>query len=357
MDNLKPAGYKPEQFFYSLTPDKILTAVEATGVRCSGRLLQLGSFENRVYEVEVEAQPGHTPKTKAELFRVVKFYRPGRWSLAQIAEEHAFLQALANEDIPVASPLPLLTANAAQEQTLGLVKQDDGHEGENDSSIFFAVFPKVQGRRPEELSDQELAMLGRLLARMHLVGKRSPAQHRLRLSTQSFGHASLAELQRSHFISPILFDRYSALVLAICQRTDALLAATEQQRIHGDCHLGNILNGAQGFCFLDFDDMLTGPVIQDLWLLCGGRDAESQRQRDVFLRGYEEFADFPHDSLRLIEPLRALRYVHYSAWIAKRWQDPIFPRTFAHCQSQDYWIQQLQDLEEVRDIMDSLGIF
>ncbi len=327
-----------QDFFYSLTPDKILEAVEQTGVRCSGRMLQLGSFENRVYEVQVETS--EEPRNRADGFRVVKFYRPMRWTEAQIIEEHEFLKELQAEDVPVVAPLCLESGS-----TLGRLPHVD------DSVMYFSVFPKVQGRRPEELSDLELKMMGRLLARMHLVGRRKPALHRRQLDVGSFGLESLAFLQQSSFISPVLVGRYSALVEQICARSQELFAQVAKQRIHGDCHLGNVLQGQDGFFFLDFDDMVTGPVVQDLWLLCGGRDEEGKRQREVFLKGYEELVPFDHRELKLIEPLRALRYVHYSAWIARRWEDPIFPRTFPHFTAQDYWVNQLQDLEEVLELI------
>jgi Ser/Thr protein kinase RdoA (MazF antagonist) len=322
-----------EEYFYSLTPDKILAAVENSGVRCTGRMLQLGSFENRVYEVEIECDP--EPKHKADSFRVVKFYRPSRWTEQQLQEEHEFLQELLQEDIPVVAPLLL----------------DNGTTLARSEHIYYAVFPKVQGRRPEEPSDAELRQLGRLVARMHLIGKKKAAKSRRTLDTQSFGLDSLAFLRSAQVIPSVLVERYAQLVEGICQKSSVLLDALPKQRIHGDCHLGNVLQGQAGFFFLDFDDMVMGPVVQDLWLLAGGRDEEGKRQRDQLLSGYEEFASFDERSLRLIEPLRALRYVHYCAWIAKRWQDPIFPRTFPHFKAQDYWIHQLQDLEEVLDLM------
>ncbi len=327
-----------QEFFYSLTPDKILEAVERSGVQCTGRLLQLGSFENRVYEVEIEL--ASAPKHNADRFRIVKFYRPARWSQAQIEEEHAFLRELQEEDIPVVAPILLNSGSS-----LGILEHLPGQV------MFFAVFPKAQGRRPEELIDLDLKMLGRLLARMHLIGKRRPAIYRNTFSIENFGLASLDFLKKGPFLAPNLAGRYSALVEEICNRSAETFAKVPTQRIHGDCHLGNILQGQQGFFFLDFDDMVMGPPIQDIWLLCGGRDEEGERQRNVFLSGYEEFLTLDERSLRLIEPLRALRYVHYSAWIARRWEDPIFQRTFPHFKDQDYWINQLQDLEEVLDLI------
>ncbi|MBP6218776.1 MAG: serine/threonine protein kinase [Oligoflexales bacterium] len=330
-----------QEFFYSLTPDKILAAVETSGVRCTGRLLQLGSFENRVYEVEVEFSS--PPKNKADSFRIVKFYRPARWSKEQIIEEHEFLRELQAEDVPVVAPIVLQSGSS-----LGILPHLEG------SSMFFAVFPKVQGRRPEELSDTDLKVMGRLLARMHLIGRRKLAIYRNTFDVGLSGLESLQFLRSGPFLPPILEGRYSSLVEAICQQSRADFLKIPNQRLHGDCHLGNVLQGQEGFFFLDFDDMVNGPPVQDMWLICGGRDEEGHRQRHIFLDAYEEFLSFDEGNLRLIEALRALRYVHYSAWIAKRWEDPIFPRTFPHFKAQDYWINQLQEFEEILELMSSV---
>jgi Ser/Thr protein kinase RdoA (MazF antagonist) len=309
-------------FFFELTPERVLDAVESSGLQCTGRCLALNSFENRVYDVELD--DGNR--------RVVKFYRPARWTEEQILEEHEFLFDLKEAEIPVVSPIQFPDGMT--------LKKMPGTE------IHYALFPKVGGRAPEELSDDQLVRVGRLLGRIHNVGAKKRFQHRVRINPQTYGFSNLEFLLKKNWI-PIEFqNRYKSVVEKICEFTEPWFEKLEFQRLHGDCHLGNLLWSAQGPFFLDFDDCVIGPPIQDIWLLVPGRDAEALRQRDVLLKGYCEFRHFDMKSLKLIEPLRSLRFIYYTAWIARRWDDPAFPMAFPHFGTHQYWMREVEDLED-----------
>ena len=327
-----------EQFF-ALTPERILDAVEFGGRRATGYALALNSLENRVYEIELED----------ESRIVAKFYRPGRWSKQQILDEHAFLGELAAAEIPVVPPI-------AREDgaTLGELTVEGG-------VIYFAVFAKARGRAPEELTPDQLLQLGRLIARLHNVGATHAAAARPRLDPQTYGAASLQVLvgddPMSGFVPPDLRTRFATAGRAIvdaCAR--AWPAATRDIRIHGDCHLGNLLAGTSGFFFLDFDDFCHGPPVQDLWLLAPGRDEEAVRARELLADGYQQMRDFDRSSLRLVEPLRALRILRYAAWIAQRWRDPAFQRAFPDWDEHKSWQREVSELERQRaHVEEALG--
>jgi Ser/Thr protein kinase RdoA (MazF antagonist) len=320
------------RFFFELTPDRVLEAVEASGLRCTGRCLALNSFENRVYDVELETDDGAPPATPSENRRVVKFYRPGRWSPEQLAEEHEFIQDLRDAEIPAIAPLRFPDGGTLRQTPAG--------------GIWYAIFPKVGGRAPDEMSVEQLRWVGRLLGRIHGVGASRPATHRLRLTPETYGLANLEYLLREGWV-PIEFRaRYESAVRAICEKVAPAFGELPAHRIHGDCHLGNLLWNDRGPFFLDFDDMVRGPAVQDVWLLTPGRDAESRSQRMALLEGYEEMRAFDRWSLRLVEPLRALRFIHYTAWIARRWEDPAFPLAFPQFGSHRYWSDMTTDLEE-----------
>lgn len=306
--------------FNQLTPEQVLDAVEAGGRRCTGRFLVLNSYENRVWQFELEDRS----------WVVGKFYRPGRWSREAILAEHAFLAELDAEEVPVARPLEF-----APGETLGEV-----------AGIRFALFPRVGGRAPQELDDEQLAVLGRLLARIHNVGARRDAPARPRLTPTTYGRDNLRLLLETDAIHPEARAAYAATVEALLQRIEPLFAGVPVHRIHGDCHLGNLLWTPRGPTFLDFDDTLVGPAVQDVWMLVPSADDEGRRQRDRLLEAYTGFRDFHPGWLRLVEPLRALRYIHYATWIARRWHDPIFPRTWSQFGTLQYWQHQVQDLRE-----------
>jgi len=320
-----------EQFF-ALTPDRILDAVEFGGRRATGYALALNSLENRVYEVELED----------ETRIVAKFYRPGRWSKQAILDEHAFLAELHDAEMPVVPPL---------------ARDDGGTLGElavEGGVIYFSVFPKARGRAPEELDDDSLLQLGRLIARLHTIGAAHAAPARLRLDPESYGSASLRVLLGADddplggFVPPELRARFADAGRGIVDACARAWPARGDIRLHGDCHLGNLLAGTSGFFFLDFDDFCHGPPMQDLWLLAPGRDDDADRQRSLLVDGYQQMRDFDRASLRLVEPLRALRILRYAAWIAQRWRDPAFQRAFPDWDDQRSWQRELGELEQQR---------
>ena len=308
------------QFFFQLTPDLVIQAVEKLGFEPTGHCMALNSYENRVYDLRLE-DGSHV---------VGKFYRPGRWSREQILEEHQFLLELREDEIPVCAPLELPGG--------GTLSETEG--------IYYALWPRTGGRVPDELADGILPQMGRLLARLHNRGASSNAQHRIRLTGENYGLKPLAFLQEGGFLPSGCAPRYAEAVREIADIYDTLSRDIPFHRIHGDCHLGNLLNGSEGWFFLDFDDFLTGPAVQDLWMLLPARDREGLRQRDLFLEGYRLFRDFDPSWIRLIEPLRALRYINYAAWIARRWDDPAFPAAFPHFGTVPYWEEETADLTE-----------
>ncbi len=328
-------GGAETRYFYELTPDRILDAVEAAGLRCTGRCFALNSMENRVYQVEVERGEADGEVSTSHL--IVKFYRPGRWSREQILDEHRFLFDLAGYEIPVVAPLELESGGTVA------VAEDLG--------IFYSLFPRVGGRAPSELDDETTLRLGRLLGRLHNVGASDPAPSRLRLDCESYGLANLDFLLESTSIPESMRDRYAMLADSICETARPWFDAASYQRIHGDCHLGNVLLSEQGLCLVDFDDMLNGPCVQDFWLLLPGKDAAAQARLRLLLEGYEQFRSFDYSSLRLIEALRALRYIHFCAWIARRWEDPSFKRVFPDFDSERYWYEQTAALQEQAGVL------
>ncbi len=311
--------------FFSLTPERVLEAVEAGGLTCNNLCYPLNSFENRVYEVELEDRS-----------RVVaKFYRPGRWSEEQILEEHRFLDELASEEVPVCP----------------LRRFPDGSTLKRIGHIHYSLAERRGGRAPDELTAELAERLGMLVGRLHTVAVRGPAPHRLRLDADTYIRHNLAWLATHETVPAQLWPRYLAAAEAIADHLDRLLVGVETHRLHGDLHLGNLLLRDGRFNVLDFDDMAIGPAVQDLWLALSGRDVETFRQRELFLEGYERFRRFDRKTLRLIEPLRALRLVHYATWLARRWHDPIFPATWPHFGTFDYWQQETDELERQLELI------
>lgn len=325
------ADHPLAESFHALSPDKVLDAVEVGGRRCTGRFLTLNSYENRVYQLELEAEDG--PRGE---WVVAKFYRPGRWSREAIGAEHAFLRELAAEGLPVVPPL---------DETL--------HEA---GGILYAVFPRIGGRAPDEPTDDQLRTLGRLLARLHNVGALAPASDRPRLTPGTYGRDNLAWLLANDVLPVEVRAQYAATVEALLDRIEPWFQGVPHLRIHGDCHLGNLLwaPGGGGPTFLDFDDFLNGPAVQDVWMLAPSADAEGARQRGVLVEAYRELRDLEPAWLRLVEPLRALRFIHYATWIARRLRDPTFARTFSHFGTLQYWQREVQDLREQIARVDAL---
>ena len=311
--------------FFSLVPERVLDAVEVRGRRATGYALALNSLENRVYEVEME---------DGERL-VAKFYRPGRWSREAILEEHGYLAEAAEAEIPVIVPIALDEAGG----TLGELSGDDG-------TIYYALFPKVRGRPPEDMSDEQLARIGRLLARLHHVGARRPAPARPRLDPDTYGDASIKLLVEGPYIPFELTARFATIAGALVAACRRAWVPTEIIRLHGDAHAGNLLWGSDGPFMLDFDDFLAGPPMQDLWLIAPGRDEEGARQRGVVVEAYESLRALDRPSLALVEPLRALRILRYAAWVASRYDDPAFQRAFPDFEEHAYWQREIAALDE-----------
>ena len=310
--------------FFALTPDHVLAAVEQAGQRTTGLCYALNSLENRVYEVEQD-----------DGSRVVaKFYRPGRWSRETILDEHRLLLALADMEIPVCAPLEFPAGGT-------LATNEDG--------IFFALFPRTGGRSPDELTEDELGQLGRLLARIHNVSSSLKLQHRKALTPETYGTECLKGLIERDQLSINVKQAYSEAVHMLVQEAQTRWQGVDTFAVHGDCHKGNLLRGRQGWFFLDFDDMATGPAVQDVWLLLPARPQDCPREVEALIAGYEQFRTFPRASLRLVEALRGLRYVHYAAWVGRRWEDPSFPRAFPDWGTDSYWQRQINDIyDQVR---------
>jgi Ser/Thr protein kinase RdoA (MazF antagonist) len=314
--------------YQGLTPEAVLDALDSVGLRGDGRLIQLNSYENRVFQVFLEEGQVVIPK----------FYRPGRWSDAQILEEHAFTQELFDQEIPVVAPLALNPTPT----TL--------HSFEAAQQAYrFSVSPRKSGRAPELEDTATLEWLGRFIGRMHAVGQVKTFSHRLTLNTETYGLKPRDWLLASGLIP---LDAESTWRDAV----DAVLAQVQQCfddvgtyrsiRLHGDCHSGNVLWTEAGPHFVDLDDALMGPAVQDLWMLLPGEPHMRQIQLNALLRGYEDFMEFDRRELRLIEALRTLRMVHYSAWIARRWSDPAFPIAFPWFGDRAYWNDQATRLME-----------
>ena len=314
----QPAPYE------SLTPDTILDALESIGLEPSGSLLALNSYENRVYQAGLEDQS----------FIVVKFYRPERWSDAAIAEEHQFTQTLFDEELSVVTPVALTTTDAGRQT----VFQHGGFR--------FAVFARQGGHPPNLENLDDLEVLSRTIARMHAVGARQPFEHRPQINVQRFGHDSRNFLLENNFLPPEMEAAYATVSEHLLQRIDPLMINVPNVRIHGDCHMGNILWRDDVPHFVDFDDCMMGPPIQDLWMLLSGERYDQTGQLATVLDAYNDFFSFDVATLGLIEPLRTLRIMHHAAWIARRWHDPAFPPAFPTFDSVNYWSKHVLELRE-----------
>lgn len=308
--------------YAELTPDVVLDAADGLGLSTDGRILALNSYENRVYQLGLE--DGR--------FVVAKFYRPGRWTNAAILEEHAFALELVESEIPVVAPL--LTGG----QTL--------HEH---AGFRFAVFPRQGGRWPELGNTEERGWMGRFLGRIHAVGSRAVFRHRHELSPRWLGREAADEILASRWLPAHLTASYRSVAAQLLDDIEHLFDAVDtlgRLRIHGDCHPGNVLWTDFGPHFVDLDDCMTGPAIQDLWLFLSGRRADRTQQLKDLLDGYTQFREFDFRELRLIEALRGLRMIHHTAWIARRWEDPAFPRAFPWFESNKYWEEHVLGLKE-----------
>ncbi len=328
MSERKPQGAP----YADLTPDRMLDAIESIGLACDGRLLALNSFENRVFQIWLDDAPPV----------VAKFYRPGRWSDAAIQEEHDFTRELAAREIPAVPPLVI------DERTLH--KHGD---------YRFAVFSKQGGRAPEFDRSGVLEWMGRFLGRIHAVGALTPFRARPALDIAGFGEEPRDFLLAGGFVPDELEVAWASVV---DQALDGVRRCFERAgrvaalRLHGDCHQGNVLWTEEGPHFVDFDDSRLGPAVQDFWMLLSGDEEAMGIQLGQILRGYEQFREFDDRELNLIEALRTLRLIHYSAWIARRWQDPAFPAAFPWFGTARYWQDRILELREQIPLMDESPI-
>ena len=318
--------------YAGLTPDAVLDALASVGLHGDGRLLALNSYENRVYQIWLDE-----PAQEASSV-VAKFYRPARWTEAQIIEDHEFTLELAGREIPVVAPLPL-----------------GGRTLHESGGFRFAVYPRRGGRTPELEDRETLEWMGRFIGRIHAVGALRPFIARPALDIETFGHEPRNWLLQHDFIPADLLDAWkSAADLALSGIARCYQRAGEMRalRLHGDCHAGNVLWTDEGPHFVDFDDCRSGPAIQDLWMLLSGDRASMTRQLSDVLAGYEDFHEFDPRELHLLEALRTLRLIHYSAWLARRWNDPAFPAAFPWFNTQRYWQDRVLELKEQIALMD-----
>lgn len=309
--------------YSGLTPEKVLAAVENLGYEADARIFALNSYENRVYQVGIAGGPS----------LIVKFYRPGRWSREQILEEHRFTEELAALELPVVTPIPCTDSGTLTE-----------FEG-----FLVAIFPQFVGRPPELDNLDNLLVMGRFIGRMHAVGATSKFVHRVAITVDRFARDSRQYLLENDFIPPSLVPAYESLSRDLIARVDDRFKAAGKLttlRIHGDCHPGNILWRNDIPNFVDFDDAMQGPAMQDLWMMLSGDRDQRQGQLLELVEGYNEFYEFRVAELPLIESLRTMRIMHYSAWLARRWQDPAFPLSFPWFNTERYWAEHILELRE-----------
>lgn len=314
--------------YAQLEPDLILDAVEHLGFSCSGTLLPLNSFENRVYQIGIEENPPV----------IAKFYRPARWRDEAILEEHQFALELNNHEIPIVAPLII------NEQTLHTYKE-----------FRFALFPRRSGRALEIGNIEQMEWIGRFIGRLHAIGATHAFHDRLTLNVQNYGYHPYHYLIEHDFIPADIKSQYQdtiQLLLADIEQYFSRMDNINIIRLHGDCHAGNVLWNDFGPTIVDLDDCLMGPAIQDLWMLLPGTTSlEFSAQLHQLIKGYREFHDFDMREIHLIEALRALRMIHYSGWLAKRWEDPAFPLNFPWFNTERYWQEQLHLLKEQNDLL------
>ncbi|MGD8783378.1 MAG: serine/threonine protein kinase [Thioalkalispiraceae bacterium] len=304
-----------------LTPELILQAIESVGLNPTGSLLALNSYENRVYQVELEDNR----------FIVVKFYRPERWQTEAILEEHQFSYELAEQDIPVICPI-----------------RYDGNSLLTFAGFRFAVYPRRGGRWPELDDPETLQQLGRLIGRIHAIGRTHRFEYRQRLTVESNGQSALDFLLENDFVPRELSHNFQQAAQLLIDEVRAMFEGVlpSYLRIHGDFHPGNILSLEHHFHFVDLDDCCMGPAIQDLWMMLSGDQHEMASQLSKILEGYETFSEFDYSEIALIEALRGLRLIHYCGWLARRWQDPAFPRHFPWFNTPRYWEEQMITFRE-----------
>ena len=316
--------------FYQLTPEIMLDALDKLGLETTGLILQLNSMENRVYEAEVY-QNGSSQPSRV----VAKFYRPGRWTKEQIQEEHQFLQDLYNEEIEVIPPLSF-----SGESVFELKEQD----------IFYCVFPKKGGRLISDPNEKMLKTIGMTLARLHIIGRKQKFQHRIDLNSKNYIDTAIANIEKSKLIPDYIFARIETYANEIKSYLDNYLASKESFRVHGDFHYGNVLWKDETPLIIDFDDCVSAPAEQDLWLCCPYA-TEQKDYWDALYDGYDKFSPLPDITPKIIEILRATRIIHYNGWIAKRYEDPTFSTTFPNYTHDSFWNSQFEELSRILEIL------
>lgn len=321
------ATFSQETPYENLSPSKVLDAVETLGSQCTGAVFALNSYENRVYDIALEGRENI----------VAKFYRPHRWTKEQILEEHQFAEELQEAEVDVVPPV-----------TFGgeTLFEYDGY--------WFCIYPKRAGHPIELSSDEDYRHMGRLIARMHQVGVQHPFAHRLVMTPQNYGRESVQFLNDSGCVPEDLRESYATTAEVLLQKIEAIWGERKfYTRIHGDCHWGNIFKHADVF-FVDLDDALTGPEVQDLWMMVSGDAMDRGRQFDLVLEGYNQIRDFDYSQMNLVEPLRSLRMIYMAAWIGRRWEDPAFSKRFTEFQTSAYWQNHILDLREQIALLDEV---
>ncbi len=322
--------------FELLDPETCFRAAEAQGFRPTGALFPLNSYENRVYDITLESGDSI----------IGKYYRPGRWSAAAIAEEHRFMQAVDAAEIPVVMPL-MLREPLDVVSTLGEI-----------NGFYYAFYPKFRGREHAEISDDDRRWLGRTLGRLHNVGAAFHSQHRLHLNPTTYGADSLDFILRQNFLPDDLRESISAhLDQALQLVTPCFHEYLETITLHGDCHPGNILWNQDGLHLVDFDDMVLAPPVQDIWMLFNGSEEDKRRQQEAFFEGYSIFREFDPKTLRLTEPLRTLRMIRHAAWIGQRYEEAIFQRAFPYYRERRYWEEFLLSIKEQIGLLQEMHYF
>ncbi|MCB0379004.1 MAG: serine/threonine protein kinase [Bdellovibrionales bacterium] len=314
--------------FYQLDIQQVMRVCQECGFDPTGEYFQLNSYENRVFDIFLESEELPRPHV------IAKVYRPHRWSEEAIAEEHLFLEELKTQGVPAVAPLKL----------------PNGKTTWVDGGMIFSFFPKARGRMPQELSLEEYRQVGIQLAKLHNVGAQSQAQFRPTLNVDEFGWSSLQNLKS--WVAPEVWPRYQKAAQDIFEFLEDHLSTTEFIRIHGDCHKGNILQtdpkeGEKEIFFVDFDDFVNGPVVQDFWMLFSGDDEQGDEELESFLSGYESLRLFDESQLEWMHALRGLRIVYYANWIARRWRDPSFPKMFPDFRDYTYWAEEVEALERL----------
>ena len=311
--------HQATEYFYDLTPDRIHDAFWQADLELQPTLRWMNSLENRV--IGAEDFDGDR--------WVAKFYRPGRWTKEALEEEHRFMEELAEADVPVRPPLVLESGS-----TVGEIE-----------GILFTIFPHQLGRMPDEILIEHVNVLGALVAKIHQVGERAELKHRPRIGPATWGLESLAQLKEEGVVPDRIWETYERLVKELVERVESLFEEFPAHRLHGDLHRANILWSSMGPSFVDFDDLTSGPAVQDVWMLLPGRDEDDWGLKEAFLRSYETVRPFDYDQLELVEPLRALKFVRHAAWVARRRNDPAFVRVFPEVESHSYWQREVKDLE------------